>query len=229
MTTTSSPASVPLAPAPWYLEGSGYIMVVQLPDTMSDDELFVPDTLKGKRKGRMAALMFVDYSQSDVGPYHELLFVPGSFRFNRSTHRSITRIYVSTMESVVNGNINWGIPKERCDFSVEYGPQEDRIALTGDDGTCFAELTFRPRKMFRIPTRASLIPQKLRTLGQHRQGQQFLFAPNSKGHVKPASLVNARFDSRYFPDITQGKVISCWKVTDFRMEFPVAAVEAIEN
>lgn len=229
MTQPASVANVPLAPAPWNLVGSGYVLAVRLPEQMSDEELFVPATLRGKRQGRLALMMFVDYAKSDVGPYHELLLIPGSFQFNHSSHRSITRIFVSTTESVVNGYLNWGIPKQRCDFSVEYSQREDRIALTAEDGTRFAELTLRPRRVFRIPTRASLIPEKWRTLGQHRDGQQFLYAPDSRGHIKPASLVDARFDARYFPDITRGTVVSCWKITDFSMVFPVAAVEPIRG
>lgn len=226
---TQPASTVPLAPAPWNLAGSGYVLAVHLPEKMSDEDLFVPATLRGKRRGRLALMMFVDYTESNVGPYHELLLIPGSFTFNHSVNRSITRIFVSTTESVVNGYLNWGIPKERCDFSVEYGSREDHIVLTAEDGTRFAELTLRPRRVFRIPTRASLIPEKWRTLGQHRDGQQFLYAPDSRGHIKPASLVDARFDGRYFPDITQGKIISCWKITDFSMVFPVADVAPIQG
>lgn len=222
-------ASVALAPAPWNLQGSGYIMAVWLPGHVSDDALFVPHTLRGKRRGRLALLMFVDYQHSDVGPYHELLLIPGRFPFNDSVNHSITRIFVSTLESVVNGNRNWGIPKECCDFAVHYGADRDHITLTAEDGTCFAELNFRPRRLFRIPISTALVPKKLRTLGQHREGQQFLYAPDARGHIKPARLLSARFDSRYFPDLAQGKVISCWKVTDFRMIFPVAAIAPIHS
>ena len=130
----------------------------------------------------------------------------GTFAFQGGRYPSISRILVSTQASVDNGRRNWGIPKDRCDFRVEYGPQEDHIALTAEDGTCFAELTFRPRRMFRLPTTTSLVPRKLRTLGQHRNGQQFLYAPQSKGHIKPAQLVSARFDPAYYPDISRGTV-----------------------
>ena len=218
---------VPLAPAPWKLSGCGYIVAIRLPDTMTDAELFVPDSLQGKRKGNLAVMMFVDYASSDVGPYHELLFIPGVFKFNQSWNRSISRIFVSTWDSVVNGNINWGIPKDRCDFSVQYGEREDVISLTAEDGTTFAELTFRPSRWPRLPSTTSLIPRKFRTLGQHRDGQQFLYTPASKGHAKPAKLINARFNPDYFPDITQGKIISCMKITDFSMVFPVSEIETI--
>ena len=229
MTSVHPLHQVPLAPAPWQLSGSGYIVAIRLPDSMTDQELFVPDSLQGTRKGRLAVMMFVDYAQSDVGPYHELLFIPGQFRFSDGYHRSITRIFVSTWDSVVNGNINWGIPKDRCDFQVQYGEREDVIALRAEDGTTFAELTFRPSRWPRLPTTTSLVPARLRTLGQHRDGQQFLYTPSSKGHVKPAKLVSARFNPAYFPDLSQGKIVSCMKVTDFNMVFPLSHIEPIQG
>lgn len=216
-----------LAPAPWQLKGSGYVLALRMPDTMTDQQYFVTDSLKGKRKGNLAILMFVDYTESDVGPYHELLFIPGMFRFNNSYNRSISRIFVSSQTSVINGNINWGIPKDRCDFDVEYGKREDNIRLTAVDGTVFAELTLRPSRMFRIPTNTRFVPRKFRTLGQHRDGHQYLYSPQSKGHAKPATLVSARFNPDYFPDITLGKVVSCMRITDFEMVFPVAETEVI--
>ncbi len=227
---SSSPASeVPLAPAPWQLTGSGYIVAFRLPADLSEDALFIPESLRGKRKGTVAIMMFVDYAQSDVGPYHELLFIPGVFHFNNSWNRSISRIFVSTWESVVNGNINWGIPKDRCDFNVQYGEQQDIISLTAEDGTNFAELTFRSSRWPRLPGTTRLIPKKLRTLGQHRDGKQFLYMPASNGHAKPATLVNARFNPAYFPDLSQAKVIQCVRITDFAMTFPVADVETIQD
>lgn len=228
MTSAQSIPDVPLAPSPWNLTGSGYVVALRLPDGMTDEQLFVPDSLQGKRKGNLAVMMFVDYTKSDAGPYHELLFIPGIFKFNNSWNRSITRIFVSTWDSVVNGNINWGIPKDRCDFSVQYGKDEDDIKLTAEDGTVFAELTFKPSRWPRLPSTTSLVPKKYRTLGQHRNGQQYLYMPSSKGHAKPAKLVSARFNPEYFPDLSQAKVLSCVRITDFKMVFPVAEIETIQ-
>ncbi len=54
-----------------------------------------------------------------VGPYDELIYVPGLFSRRSPSDQqqpveyfpAITRIYVSTDESVYNGRKNWGIPK----------------------------------------------------------------------------------------------------------------------
>ncbi|GAB3639487.1 acetoacetate decarboxylase family protein [Spirosoma arcticum] len=67
--------------------------------------------------GWVGTVMLVDYETSPVGPYQELLFVPGLFRFGDTTSFSIAKIYVSTRASVWNGRQNWGIPKELAHFS----------------------------------------------------------------------------------------------------------------
>jgi hypothetical protein len=211
------------APAPWTLTGKGYILAVRLPRAQLDNESFIPDGLRGTRRGRLAYVMFVDYERSDVGPYRELLYIPGSLRFRDARRLSITKIYVSTRDSVVNGQENWGIPKERCDFAVAYGDGRDRVALQAEDGTAFAELEFR-EKRWRLPVNTRFVPTRLRTLSQHWAGRQFTYTPAARGHVKLASLVSARFDAAYFPDLARGTVVSCLKVTDFTMVFPVAVV-----
>lgn len=214
---------VPMAPAPWHLKGQGYILAIRLPEAFLDNESFLPDSLRSTRRGRMAYVMFVDYSQSDAGPYHELLYIPGSLAFGQKRHLSISKIYVSTWDSVVNGHENWGIPKERCDFQVRYGVKGvDEVRLLRD-GEVIAELDFRPR-LLRLPFDGRLVPARFRTLAQHFKGREFVYIPVAKGHIKPASLVRSRFDSRYFPDISQGAVVACVKVTDFDMTFPVATV-----
>lgn len=218
---------VPMAPAPWQLKGQGYIMAIRLPDAFLDNESFIPDNLKPSRRGRMAYVMFVDYERSDAGPYYELLYIPGSFAFGNQRRLSISKIYVSTWDSVVNGHENWGIPKERCDFQVTYGADGvDEVRLL-NDGKVFAELSFKSR-FFRIPFNGNLVPQKLRTLTQHFKGREFTYIPVAKGHVRYASLLRSRFDGRYFPDISQGKVVACVKVTDFDMTFPVATIRFLQ-
>lgn len=218
---------VPMRPAPWQLKGQGYILAVRLPESFLDNQSFLPETQRATRRGRLAYVMFVDYRETDVGPYHELLYIPGSLAFGSRRRLSISRIYVSTRESVVNGHENWGIPKERCDFRVSYGVNgvdEVRLVL---DGQVIAELDFCPR-LFRLPFNGNLVPARFRTLAQHFKGREFTYIPSARGHLRPASLVRSRFDSRYFPDVSQGRVVACVKVTDFDMTFPVATVRNLK-
>lgn len=217
---------VPMAPAPWQLKGKGYILAVRLPAAVLNEQSFIEKALQATRRGPLAYVMFVDYESSDAGPYHELLYIPGSLQFTEGRHLSISKIYVSTWDSVVNGHANWGIPKERCDFQVKYGADDvDEVKLL-IEGKVFAELKFRHR-FFRLPFNGSWAPKKLLTIAQWFKGREFRFVPQAKGYIKPAQLLESRFDSALFPDISQGKVVACVKVTDFQMVFPLADVREL--
>lgn len=227
MTQIEPLPAVTKAPAPWSLKGQGYIFAVLMPEATLDAESFIPASLAGTRRGRLAYAMFVDYEQSDAGPYHELLYIPGSFQFSEARRLSITKIYVSSWESVVNGRENWGIPKERCDFFVSYGADAvDRIRLIAEDGTVFANLELEHR-FIRLPMPAHWAPPRLRTLSQHFEGREFTFTPEAQGHMKWAAVRHWEFDSRYFPDLARGRVIAALKVTDFRMVFPLSRVQPV--
>jgi len=226
MTQFENLPTVPEAPAPWQLKGRGYILAIRLPKAFLDEQSFIPDSLKPSRRGPLAYVMFVDYETSGVGPYRELLYIPGSLQFSTARQLSISRIYVSSWESVVNGHRNWGIPKDYCDFEVKYGPDDIDEVSVSLNGRVFAELKFR-EKFFRLPFNSKLIPKKLRTLAQQFKGREFTYTPEAKGSIKPAALLKSRFDSDYFPDISQGKIVACVKVTDFDMTFPVAAIKNI--
>lgn len=83
---------------------------------------------------RRALTPFETLPSPPVGPYDELIYVPGLFsrrprqplRTGRTAAEpieyfpSITRIYVSTDESVYNGRKNWGIPKCVSRSSVQF-------------------------------------------------------------------------------------------------------------
>lgn len=216
--------TVPLAPAPWALTGSGYILMVKLPAAVLDDPNHIPPELRGKRRGRYASVMLVDYEDSAVGPYRELLYIPGKFPFKGGRHQSITRIYVSSMESVVNGRRNWGIPKDLASFDYRYGVDGiDRFDVSLD-GRRFASFVFKPGNL-KLPFSTALVPKALLQLAQVHGGRQFVYAPSAKGRVQFAKVLDWSFDSALFPDLAQGKVVVCVKVPRFAMGFPVSAVQ----
>lgn len=222
---------VALAPAPWDLAGRGYIFAVWMPQDVLDHGSFIPPQTPRAGRGRVAFAMFVDYSSSDVGPYHELLYIPGKLRFGedrRDARLSISRIFVSSQASVVNGRLNWGIPKDRCDFDVRYGDGRDRFALRTPDGRAFAELdleAFGPR----LPAPMQWTPRGGRTLSQVRDGRRYTYVPEASGHFRFARVRRWRFDPALFPDLARGRVLAAMKITDFRMRFPVSTVSPFET
>jgi hypothetical protein len=226
--TQSRPSSVALAPAPWQLGGQGYVVAVRLPQTVLEQGSFLPEGCTRVGRSRLAYLMFVDYAASDVGPYHELLYIPGVLQIGRRRNLSISRIFVSSWASVVNGEQNWGIPKDRCDFAVHYGADGvDRVALSAADGSVFAELELQARGP-RLPAPGHWVPRRWRTLSQLRDGQVYTYVPEARGHCRFARLRSWRFDARRFPDLAQGEVVAAIKITDFSMIFPLAQIEALD-
>ncbi|HEY4082553.1 MAG TPA: acetoacetate decarboxylase family protein [Burkholderiaceae bacterium] len=213
------------APAPWQLKGRGYILAVRLPALVLKEQSFIDKALQATRRGPLAYVMFVDYESSNVGPYRELLFIPGSLQFSDGRYLSVSKIYVSAEASVVNGRANWGIPKERCDFGVRYGDDgaggADQITLMLD-GHILAELKFRQRRSCKLPFNTGWLPKRWVTLAQQLGGREFHYAPAARGSIKPARLLASNFNSALFPDISQGRVVACVKVTGFEMTFPLA-------
>lgn len=219
--------SVPLKPSPWSLQGQGWIVALKLPQGSAARDAFLPAEFAGQCRGGYALLMFVDYAQSDAGPYHELLFIPGSLPFrDQRRHLSISRILVSTWDSVVNGRRNWGIPKDRADFTVQYntdGSGEDHIVVR-DGNRVMAELRLRASWPLSLPMLGNLVPAGLRTLAQRYAGADYFYAPSSRGWLRPGKLVSWKFDPELFPDLAAARVIAAMKITSFRMTFPVARV-----
>jgi hypothetical protein len=213
------------APAPWQLRGRAYVSMLHLPDEVLDQGSFLPLSLQGKRKpSPHGYLMFVDYAASPVGPYHELLFIPGSFRFEDGrNHLSISRIFVSSIDSVVNGNRNWGIPKDVAEFDVRYDDAGvDRVTVS-KDGKVFAQLAFKHYPMG-LPIIGWMVPERLRTLGQHDHGKTYIYSPSASSLALMAKLVEARFDPAMFPDASRGKPVLTVYLPNFRMLFPPARV-----
>jgi hypothetical protein len=219
-------AESPLAPAPWTLRGSAFVTALRFPPGTGvlDDPRFLPASLHGRRRpSGLGYLMYVDYERSDVGPYRELLFIPGTFRFADGGHHfSINAIYVSSQASVVNGRRNWGLPKQQADFEVADDGRERRVRVAAD-GRALAELTY-VRGRLPAPPLLGLVPAGLRTIAQHADGQTYIFAPACRSAIKLGRLVLAWVDADRFPDVTRGRALVTAFLPDFRLDFPAARI-----
>ena len=223
-TPSSPPPDVPRAPAPWTLTGDAYVFLLRLPERLIREQSFLPDALAGRAEGKTAILMVVDYSSSNVGPYRELLYIPCRFRVGGRLYWSITRIYVSTWDSVKNGRDNWGIPKDRADFELTREGGIERVKVR-KDGHVFADLSLKAQ-LFGLPASSMVVPEAMRTLVQVKDGQSFFYAPSATSKARFARLIRASFDPALFPDITQGSVLFGAKLEGFKMLFPAAGIEA---
>ena len=73
---------IKIAPAPWNLTGDAYIMVYKFSKGFVQEYGFLADYQQDRFLGYVGTVMLVDYKTSGVGPYRELLFIPGMFTFD---------------------------------------------------------------------------------------------------------------------------------------------------
>jgi hypothetical protein len=211
------------APAPWTLQGDGWIMLLRLPEATRRDPRHLPPELRARPVSGPSIVMFVDYSESPVGPYRELLYIPGRFDLGAGQHAwSVTRIYVSSWESVVNGRLNWGIPKDHADFRRERAGRGETIRVESS-GKVVASLALAPRGPS-LPVRGGLLPEGMRRLVQHYEGRRFELAPLAAGRAGLARVTALESNPELFPDLAAARVTMAMRVPRFSLTFPIATV-----
>ena len=213
---TARPAIV--APPPWALTGNGYLFLGHFPQAFVEKYGFLADYQRAAYDGWIGSVMFVDYHDTPVGPYQELLFIPGFFKLGKQRTFSISKIYVSTYESVWNGIENWAIPKELADFRVErIDSHHDRL-LALHNGQPFFDVTIR-KGTFSFPMSTALFP--LRIMQQQANGQLLLTKPSAKGKAHFGKITNVAINAQHFPDLAQVRPLAVLAVEGFEMKFPV--------
>ncbi len=206
-------------PAPWTLRGEGIILLFRFKKDWVAKAGNLPEHLQGKFKGGFGYVMLVDYEESPVGPYRELLFIPG--KFGKEKLQAITTIFVDSEASTANGRANWAIPKETADFNWQKGKGLDQV-----------EISFNGKQVFRasirsggisFPMSTALLPIRLR---QELAGQVLFTQPEGKGWGKLAHIQDLEVDPQLFPDIRGIKPLLALKVSPFSLTFPKPSTPA---
>jgi Acetoacetate decarboxylase (ADC). len=208
---------VPSFPAPWALSGRGYIILYHFDRAFVLDRGFLPEASKADFAGGIGAVMVVDYASSAAGSYGELLFIPGKFKALGRKWDRITKIYVSTVESVLNGRENWAIPKERADFAFERSGPVEKIAVSTGGRTFFRARfeTTGPR----FPMSTSLLPFPLL---QPKDGGYLQTTFSGHGRGRLAKVSGVEVDQRLFPELALSRPLMAIGVEPFDIVFPVA-------
>jgi Acetoacetate decarboxylase (ADC) len=208
-----------IAPAPWTLSGNGHILVYRFSKEFINKNGHLQDYQKGNFKGIVGTIMLVDYQVSPVGPYQELLIVPGIFNINDKNRFSISKIYVSSQDSVYNGIENWGIPKEFADFKKTVNGQSENIEVSIQGNVFFkAEIV---KKSFKFPISTAIFPLKL---VQKLRNKLILTNSTAKGKAMFSRLQNIEVNQEFFPDVSDLKPILTLSVENFKMTFPVPTI-----
>lgn len=200
------------APAPWALRGDGYVLMLRT-SALPDDPAV--------RRGPFAVALFAEYASSPVGPYRELLFIPGAVNVTGRTLPTISKIYVSTQASAENGRANWGIPKELAVLGRERKSERlDRLTVRLED-QIVVDLTVE-KVGPSLPFWTWMIPSVFRTLGQALDGQRFVVAPRATGRMRWARVKHAWSDGEAFPPLSVESIAGVIAVRDVALTFPEA-------
>ncbi|MGE5372767.1 MAG: acetoacetate decarboxylase family protein [Solirubrobacterales bacterium] len=213
------PNEVKTFPAPWKLRGHGYVLVYRFDRSFAVNQTFLTPEHARRFAGGLGAVMLVRYDQSDAGPYDELLMMPGKLAFGSRRWHTISKIYVSTRESVVNGRLNWAIPKELAQFDfAQDGPNRESVTVTVDEEPVLESRMERFGIPFPVYTRLLPFP-----LIQEQPGGRLLETVFSGyGIGRLVRIKRLAVNPERFPDISRVKPLLAIRIDGFRMTFPVA-------
>ncbi|MCY7351041.1 MAG: acetoacetate decarboxylase family protein [Cytophagaceae bacterium] len=219
-------ASTPpiFAPPPWNLTGHGFALLYRFPQDWAQQSGHLAPDQREVLTGRWGAVMLVDYATSGVGPYQELLCIPGQVEQGGKHRFTISKIYVNTEVSVVNGRRNWGIAKEQADFAWIKNKDEQKITVTVN-----GEVALRARlNPFGIPfpLTTALLPLKLH---QQLNGQRFETQPTANGWGRLARLTEMYTNPGLFPDLNRVKPLIGLCIDRFNMTFPRPETREVER
>lgn len=208
-----------IVPPPWTLTGNGLILVCHFSSEFVRRHGFLADYQQEAYRGWFGTVMLVDYETSGVGPYRELLFIPGLFRLGDKMGFSISKIYVSTFDSVWNGIENWGIPKELADFHIVHNADGSTVHRVSLEGQTFFEIRTKAwGPNFPVSTR--LFP--LFRVLQQRRADLLLTRPVASGLARLTHIEDIKVNPGLFPDLSRISPLAVLTVENFRMTFPLA-------
>ena len=198
---------------PWQLTGNGLMLLYHFPRSFV--EPWLAPELRAAYRGGIGAVICVDYVTSNVGPYRELLFIPGSFGRQQRDY-SISQIFVSTLMSMVSGQANWAIPKQLAAFAIS--PSFQHFSAF-DRGIPFFRLDVRAVGPY-IPLRTAWSPVQP-ALIQHRAEETWLRTrPFGRAAMQLARVRNVVSDGVHFPAIGRFQPLVALFAHGFSLTFP---------
>ncbi len=209
--------ATPQPPAPWTLRGEGWILPFRVPSPLLRELAHVPDHRREELAGGAGLVMLVEYHESPVGPYRELLTMPGTLPFaDGRRHPTIDAILVDSEASVDGGRANWGIPKQLAAFTWERGGGVEHVEVTLA-GATVATCTVRSVGPH-LPTLLSSLPGFARTVAQERDGATYVTKLSGHGRVGAASS-ELWLDPGTFTDVTRGSALPALHASRFTLTF----------
>lgn len=210
------------APAPWKLSGEAIVLLYKFKKNWVENQGMLPKNLKGKFRGGLGLVILVNYTDSPVGSFQELVFMPGRFRKNKM--QVITKLITDSEPNAINGQNNWGLPKEIHPILWQKAKSRDQVGVYHQE-----------RRLFSIEIEHGGIPIPVSTiffpihLCQTWNKLKFFSKPLCTGWGKLAKVKNLEIDPEYFPDIRNKKPLLALKVNPFNLEVQEAIFQDEEK
>ncbi|EHK46846.1 hypothetical protein TRIATDRAFT_45696 [Trichoderma atroviride IMI 206040] len=137
--------SIIIAPPPWTLKVDVYTAPFWISASQARnfpfDIAYSPlelssefsDLGSSRPVGGFGGIQVIRYKETPVGPYDELVIIPGKFEWTKQDSNDertsghsykATRLYVSQKHTCFNGRTNWNIPKHLARFDWEEAPDK---------------------------------------------------------------------------------------------------------
>lgn len=201
-----------VTPAPWDLNGMGIMHFFWGPRRL--------DPFSGEMVSGLGGFIIARYDQSPVGPYNELLYIPGRHKLDGKSNFFISKIYVDSIESVVSGQSNWGIPKELATINIGRLGKEI-VVNAARDGIPFFHCQVSPSRIsFPVSTRLIPIP-----LHQHWQGRYYYKRFVGSGSGSLSKLRLGKVNPDLFADTRGFRSLATLTVDPFKLTFPLARIK----
>lgn len=203
-------SSLQIVNPPWTLKGEGFIFIYNLSAT-EQSELWDSET----PTSGITVMMLVHYTESPIGPYDELLLIPGQIEVEGKKGYSISHIHVSTDISTENGIKHWGIPKETSGFSSKRKEQVHHSEITNSAGELSTIEAYSLG--IKIPVFTHILPYSLL---QANGNQMCTLRPTARGITKIAKLKRFESNQAGFNKLVGKTPLFGFHATSFLMEFP---------
>jgi hypothetical protein len=214
-----------IAPAPWSLTGNGMVLLYHFSGSFIDQYGFLESYQEAGFKGWLGAVMLNCYQTSNVGPYYELLFIPGLFRLGGKLCYSVSKIYVSSLDSARNGWQNWGIPKEIANFKVSNLADGSQVFEVGPPppGQFFFQIHFKKRG-WPLPFTSKLVPLNRLVQQAPASAQLLLTKPQATGQAQLCAVQHLLVNPKYFPPLNKLRLLAAFYLPQFKINFPVPQI-----
>lgn len=172
---------------------------------------------------RRGVLAFVRYTESNVGPYDELLWLAPLRRGPGGRAHRVTAIFVSSAASVHAGRANWGLPKQLAVFHVSTLQAElQRVEVTLEQQPLASFVRHCPRGM--LPLDAGKLPRRMRRLVQLHEGRCFETVPEARGKLQVTRASELVVNRLLLPDAHNSPGRLAIHLSELELHFPAATI-----